>query len=89
MVLSGAVGELVTSKVIETLRDKHAFINVKWGSDSLRKYIHDIVIGVSAVVEFRPKSVLPFLSGDLALGVRARAKGRPRTAILGYQRFSI
>ena len=60
----------MTGEMIEAIRDEYVFINVKWGCDSLRKYIYDVVVSVSTVVEIRPKSVLPFLRRDPAMGIR-------------------
>ena len=51
----------MAGKMVQTVRNKHVLVNVKGRCDSLSKHVGDIVVGITAVVEFRAESALPLL----------------------------
>src|SRR6185437_4057995 len=63
-ILRGAVGQLVTGKVIQTVWNKHIFVNVERRCDSLRKHVSYIVIRITSIVKLRAEGALPFLGLD-------------------------
>ena len=52
----------MAGKMVQTVRDKHVLVNVKGRCNSLSKYVGDIVVGITAVVELSAESALPLLS---------------------------
>src|SRR5882724_1676285 len=69
-VLPGSVRDLMAGEVIQTVRNKDIFVDVKRTCDSLCKHIGDIIVGVCAVLEFGSKSSLPLLGLHSTLSVR-------------------
>src|SRR5258708_3458773 len=57
-------------KMIETIRNEHVFVDVKRRRDSLGKYVSDVIVGVGAVIEFRPIGSLPLLCLHCTLSIR-------------------
>src|SRR5215469_14702322 len=51
----------MTCPVILTDRDEDALVDVEWSGETLRKYVHDIIVAIGAVVKFNAERVLPFL----------------------------
>src|SRR5215471_8491353 len=52
----------MTCPVILTDRDKDVLVDIERSGETLRKYVHNVVIAVGRVIEFDPKRVLPLLS---------------------------
>ena len=60
-ILSRTVSELMTRPVVLANRNGNVFIDVEWLDQALRKNVHDIVVGIGSIIEFRTESGLPFL----------------------------
>src|ERR1051326_6330452 len=57
-------------EVINPTRDENVFVNMERRRDPLCKHSGNIIIRVSAVIEFSAERALPFLRGYIAAGVR-------------------
>src|SRR5437764_4960792 len=59
---AGAVGELMASEVIQAVRDEDVLIDMKRRRNALGEPIHDVVVGVSTIIQLGIKTAQPFLS---------------------------
>ena len=61
-ILARAIGQLVPRKVVYAYGNIDVLVDVEGLRETLSKDIHDVIIGVASVIEFRAKRRLPFLS---------------------------
>src|SRR5207253_5320368 len=55
-ILAGLIDQIMARKFVQTVRNKHVLVNVKWRRDPLSKYVHDIGVNVGAIVEIGAES---------------------------------
>src|SRR5215467_9187467 len=56
--------------VVFTNRNEDILVDIEWSGETLGKDVDNVVVTVSAVIEFDPKCVLPFLGLQNMFGVR-------------------
>src|SRR5262249_31052656 len=60
-ILCRPIRQLVSCPAIKPGSNDDVLIDVERRNDSLRKHIHDVVIGIRTTMEFSPERALPFL----------------------------
>ena len=69
-VFSRTIGQLVSREVIDAVGDENVLVEVKWRRDALGEHVHDVVVGITSVIQLSDKTVQPFLTryGTLSVG---------------------
>src|SRR5215475_182251 len=70
-ILCRAIRQLVSFPVVEAIWNYHVLVDVERGEDTLRKHVHDVVVGIGTIVKFRAKRALPFLGLKHAVSIRS------------------
>ena len=70
LVLTRAEGKLVPRKMVKAGRNHNVLVDVKRTGDQLSEDVHDVVVGVSTIVELGAECGLPLLSLKHLRGVR-------------------
>src|SRR5215813_378240 len=68
-ILCRPICQLVSRPVIEARRNNNIFVDVERCNDSLRKNVHNVVIGIRPTMEFGAERALPFLGLKNAVSI--------------------